>query len=375
MQQAFLGKSKLPPPRTSGFRRLFLIFAFFWFPATSFGQVYSVQNISEKNDGDFLLASEINSIIKTISGILFDDSNAILEVAGTVKATDFIKSDGTAVGGSSFENIFEDGAKIGIGTTTPAAKLDVLGDLKTSQSVSSPAFYGNLRNQVLYRASRYNGTYIHGVENNGNPATSSNSSNYREMPPGVSTGVYSWWNYADSVGEPSSSYGSAIGFGHGTAGTTEIWGGWTNGQIWSRFLRDCCQGWSKWSRVDIPAGAVVAFNLTSCPSGWSEYTPARGRFIRGIDSSGSKNVDPSGKRSPGNVQNDTFGRHSHISPDPANSNRNNPYGTATKSRPSGANAEWALDRLDGPEVMVYNSFTGSTETRPRNVALLYCTKN
>ena len=77
-----------------------------------------------------MLASEINTILKTISGIFFDDASEILEVAGTVKATDFIKSDGTVIGGANFENVFENGENVGIGTSTPLKKLDVAGDLQ-----------------------------------------------------------------------------------------------------------------------------------------------------------------------------------------------------------------------------------------------------
>lgn len=32
---------------------------------------------------------------------------------------------------------------------------------------------------------------------------------------------------------------------------------------------------------DIPAGAVMAFNLSSCPDGWSPFTEANDRFIMG----------------------------------------------------------------------------------------------
>ncbi len=60
----------------------------------------------------------------------------------------------------------------------------------------------------------------------------------------------------------------------------------------------------------VPSGAVMAFNLSACPTGWSEYAPAYGRFIRGIDKSGT-NIDPSGQRSPGDVQADDFKTHSH----------------------------------------------------------------
>lgn len=38
----------------------------------------------------------------------------------------------------------------------------------------------------------------------------------------------------------------------------------------------------------VPAGAVMAFNLVSCPSGWSEYTRAQGRTVVGLSSSESE---------------------------------------------------------------------------------------
>ena len=33
----------------------------------------------------------------------------------------------------------------------------------------------------------------------------------------------------------------------------------------------------------MPSGMIAAFATTTCPSGWSEYTAARGAFLRGID--------------------------------------------------------------------------------------------
>nr|VFJ69801.1 MAG: hypothetical protein BECKFW1821C_GA0114237_10207 [Candidatus Kentron sp. FW] len=37
-------------------------------------------------------------------------------------------------------------------------------------------------------------------------------------------------------------------------------------------------------------GSVVAFDAQECPSGWSEYAQAYGRFVRGIDKIGEKTV-------------------------------------------------------------------------------------
>ena len=42
---------------------------------SGFAAVHSVGSIPQKAEGDFLLAGEINTILKTISGIFFDDSN------------------------------------------------------------------------------------------------------------------------------------------------------------------------------------------------------------------------------------------------------------------------------------------------------------
>lgn len=116
----------------------------------------------------------------------------------------------------------------------------------------------------------------------------------------------------------------------------------------------------------IPAGAIMAFALTSCPSGWSEYTAARGRFLRGIDN-GAGN-DPAGTRAPGNTQADAFKSHDH---------------------PFTDGADWRLTGGSGSQYGLSNggAWTGSsnragvvgaagdTETRPKNVAVLFCTKN
>lgn len=123
-----------------------------------------------------------------------------------------------------------------------------------------------------------------------------------------------------------------------------------------------------------PAGAVIAFNLANCPTGWSEYMPARWRFIRGIDSTGlNDSVRPLES-----LQDDAL---------------QNIIGTAT---PAYWNAHWwsfsgafywvsqtVNTMWNGPISGYAGSGIGfdasrsartSTETRPKNVALLYCKK-
>jgi hypothetical protein len=65
-----------------------------------------------------------------------------LEVAGTVKADNFVKSDGSPIGGDdtwskSGEDIYVSLSNVGIGTTTPTEKLEVEGNIKLSGNITS----------------------------------------------------------------------------------------------------------------------------------------------------------------------------------------------------------------------------------------------
>ena len=166
------------------------------------------------------------------------------------------------------------------------------------------------------------------------------------------------------------------------------------------------------------SGEVATFDLTACPEGWSEYLPARGRFVRGIDN-GAGN-DPSGTRSPGNIQADALGSHNHTGT-AASAGAHTHSGTAASAgahthtatvSTSGA-ANHAHSRSgnhfsNGMHIYSNNSYTsktntvdsagahthsltinsagahthsltinatGAAETRPKNVALLYCRKD
>jgi hypothetical protein len=109
----------------------------------------------------------------------------------------------------------------------------------------------------------------------------------------------------------------------------------------------------------IPTGAIMAFDLTTCPTGWSEYTAARGRFLRGIDN-GAGN-DPDGTRAPGNIQADEFKSHSH--------GVGVLLGGATGSNGTPASGNGSANYTRNTNA------TGGDETRPVNVAVLFCRKN
>jgi len=120
-------------------------------------------------------------------------------------------------------------------------------------------------------------------------------------------------------------------------------------------------GWQPMG-VGIPAGTIAAFASTTCPTGWSEYTAARGRFLRGIDNGAG--VDPSGTRTPGSTQDDLFRSHTHTQQTANN-------GTTTSGvEPKGVNDSTGLGS-SGRSTLA----TGGAETRPANVAVTFCQFN
>lgn len=112
------------------------------------------------------------------------------------------------------------------------------------------------------------------------------------------------------------------------------------------------------------SNGVVAFSATACPDGWSAYTPAFGRFIRGIDQSNSA-IDPSGLRTLGSIQNDSVGKHAHPITLPGRAGNK-----AFVNKPPG----WGYDDWQGAASTAQTETSGDDETRPKNVALLYCKK-
>lgn len=116
----------------------------------------------------------------------------------------------------------------------------------------------------------------------------------------------------------------------------------------------------------VPSGAVMPFDLASCPEGWSTYAPAQGRFIRGLDPSGT--VDPDGAtRTVGSIQDDDFAAHTHES----NYWSSETTGTTGRSNVVG-NGGTAQGANRGTWI---SQSKGGDETRPDNVALLYCRKD
>jgi len=122
----------------------------------------------------------------------------------------------------------------------------------------------------------------------------------------------------------------------------------------------------------VPTGTIMAFAGT-CPAGWTEYTAARGRFLRGIDN-GAGN-DPSGTRAAGATQADALQEMTGSvkvagltggMDTPTGVFTINPLtnGTYPAGASSGAGGYAAFDASLQART--------STETRPKNVAVTFC---
>ncbi len=137
----------------------------------------------------------------------------------------------------------------------------------------------------------------------------------------------------------------------------------------------------------VPAGAVMAFNLASCPAGWvlsdgsNGTRDLRGMFVRGFGTS----TDGTASGAFGQKQNDAFASHNHSATVSTGGAHTHSYVTFTASGVDAAagtndsNNEGSNTVQTGSSGnhshTVTISNTGGTETRPDNVALLYCQKS
>lgn len=110
------------------------------------------------------------------------------------------------------------------------------------------------------------------------------------------------------------------------------------------------------------SGEIAAFDLDECPDGWSEYAPSSGRFLRGRCIDSETCPDPDGTRLIGNVQDDDFKAHSHTFSGVRSNYLGSWVGASISGESSGHSAR-------------STSSVGGAETRPVNVAVLFCRYN
>lgn len=120
------------------------------------------------------------------------------------------------------------------------------------------------------------------------------------------------------------------------------------------------------SGAPTPAGAVVPFNLAACPSGWIPMDGTggtedlRGRFVRSTQ----------GTPAVGTIQADTIINHEHIVPGTFIGALN----ISVTAFPTSASIFFTSGTGSAMTVGAVNSGNHGSETRPKNVALLYCQK-
>ena len=113
------------------------------------------------------------------------------------------------------------------------------------------------------------------------------------------------------------------------------------------------------NKIYLLKDSVIGFESNKCPKGWEEYKPAYGRFIRGLDRSG-KNIDPeASKRKFGKPQDDMLKDHKHTI-------TGGQGGHGGRFRAYDGNASGMITNK------TEKTIPGGAETRPKNVALLFC---
>lgn len=136
--------------------------------------------------------------------------------------------------------------------------------------------------------------------------------------------------------------------------------------------------WSAMTLAGMPTGAIAAFEDTVCPAGWAEYTAARGRFLRGLDNGAG--LDPAGTRTPGGLQTDTLQNITGSFIHRAFKGGAETIWTETGAFQSASTSTTGNDVETAGVVRALRKTNfdasavarTSTETRPLNVAVIFC---
>lgn len=169
-----------------------------------------------------------------------------------------------------------------------------------------------------------------------------------------------------------------IAYGALTNLPTKVWtGSWLTFDNWNKVVDSLTELDGKINNISsIPTWFIGSFYRTTCPSwwiiaDWSNSTPdLRGKFIRANVTSTTYDPDYATRswwlgdgNKVGSTQVDTFQDHTHTN-----------FGTLSGWYPTGV--IWPSSGYSNGNYSTSNANSGnkSTETRPRNVALLYCMK-
>lgn len=123
---------------------------------------------------------------------------------------------------------------------------------------------------------------------------------------------------------------------------------------------------------NIPSGAVMAFDLASCPSGWTAYAAGVGRTIVGVGTYAANADDDGSNASFNYTLGLTGGRRDHVLSVAEMPSHNHTY-TPPTAIPRGTGSTGAA--VGGTAGTSNTGGDGAHENRPPYVALLYCKKD
>ena len=133
----------------------------------------------------------------------------------------------------------------------------------------------------------------------------------------------------------------------------------------------------------IPKFTIFAFNSDKCPSnGWEVFKQAEGRFLRGINT--SQKANDINYRPPGSTQ--EYATASPTNDITVSSNGTHSHRVIVKTVTDRNNGEYGITMAQGTEISEPSIHTSSkgghvhtmsgwdNETRPNNVAVIFCQK-
>ena len=198
-----------------------------------------------------------------------------------------------AVGGSAF--VVKDG-NVGIGTASPGYKL-VVNDSDTSHFGIAEFLGGAVSGSYRYSQLYFGQTLVAGQSSNIGYMTHQTDTSL--------SGLY-FTNYGEGEGTSGIfiKRGGNVGIGTtapgqklSVAGTIES----TSGGI--KFPDGTVQ------TSAVPSGAVMFFNLASCPTGWSALAASQGRYLVSLPAGGT--LGGTGGAALGNLEDRPVGQHNH----------------------------------------------------------------